>query len=98
MFAPNISSKNKQYKTRTSDMVYWTKLTEYPISGSITLKGLLRPAILMSHVRLNVYFFGRKHIYSGLYIVTKQVDKVDASGYRTTLNITRIKGDNDYAG
>ena len=46
----------------------------------------------MTHVRLNVYFFGRKHISSGLYIVTKQIDKVDANGYKTTLSLTRISG------
>ena len=74
-------------------MVYWTKITEYPISAVITLKGLLRPAILMTRVRLNVYFFGKKHISSGLYIVTKQVDRIDMNGYRTTLNLTRIRGD-----
>lgn len=93
VYAPNISSKNEEYKTRASDMVYWTKITEYPISASITIKGLLRPAILMTKVRLNVYFFGKKHISSGLYIVTKQVDRIDMNGYRTTLNLTRIRGD-----
>ncbi len=95
VFAPNISSKNQRYRTRISDTVYWTKITEYPISASLTIKGLLRPAILMTHVRLNVYFYGRKHISSGLYIVTKQVDTVDGSGYRTVLNLTRIQGDTE---
>ena len=95
VFAPNISSRNSNYKTRTSDKVYWTKITQYPISATLTIKGLLRPAILMTHVRLKVLFFGKKHISSGLYIVTKQVDKIDVNGYRTTLNLTRIQGDND---
>lgn len=94
-FAPIISSKNNQHRTRISDQVWWTKITEYPISATITIKGLLRPAILMTHVRLNVYFFGRKHISSGLYIVTKQIDKVDANGYKTTLSLTRISGDTE---
>lgn len=93
IYAPNISSRNNSYSTRISDSTYWTRLTEFPITASITLKGLLRPALLMTHVRLNVYFYGNKHITSGLYIVTKQVDRVDASGYRTTLNLMRIKGD-----
>ena len=95
VFAPNISSGNNQHITRTSDAVYWKKITQYPITATLTLKGLLRPAILMTHVRLNVYFFGNKHIASGLYMVTKHVDRIDSSGYRTTLNLTRIKGDNE---
>lgn len=92
-FAPVISSNNETHSTRISDSTWWTKLTEFPISANITIKGLLRPAILMSAVRLNVLFFGKKHISSGLYVVTKQVDKVDQSGYKTTLSLTRVGGD-----
>lgn len=93
-FAPVITSNNETRATRISDQTWWTKLTEFPISVNITIKGLLRPAILMSAVRLNVYFFGQKHISSGLYVVTKQVDRVDTNGYRTALSMTRVGGDN----
>lgn len=91
-YAPIISSRNNEYNTRVSDSTWWTKLTEYPINATITLKGLLRPAILMSYVRLRVYFFGVEHISSGLYIVTKQTDNISERGYYTTLNLTRISG------
>jgi hypothetical protein len=48
----------------------------------------------MSYIRLNViYPGGRKHISSGLYLVTQQRDVIDGSGYRTTLNLTKISGD-----
>lgn len=48
----------------------------------------------MSYVRLNVIFpGGRKHISSGLYIVTGQKDSISNRGYRTTLSLTRIAGD-----
>lgn len=49
----------------------------------------------MEYVRLNVIYFGKKHTSSGLYIVTKQVDEISGNGYRTTLSLTRIGGDND---
>ena len=49
----------------------------------------------MSYVKINVLFFGKKHIASGLYVVTKQQDNIDMSGYRTTLSIMRIAGDDD---
>lgn len=93
-FAPVISSNNETFTTRVADSTWWTRVTEFPISLNLTIKGLLRPAILMSAVRLNVYFFGIKHITSGLYVVTKQVDRIDTNGYRTTLSLTRIQGDN----
>ena len=68
-------------------------MTEFPIKGSITLKGLTRPSILMSYVKVNVMFNGIKHISSGLYIITKQTDTIDSSGYKTTLELLRVGGD-----
>ena len=69
-------------------------MTQFPINVDITIKGLLRPAILMTNVKLNVYFYGNKFIYSGVYVITGQVDNISAEGgYRTTLTMLRIKGD-----
>ena len=48
----------------------------------------------MQYVRLNVIFpGGNKHISSGLYLVTQQTDSISESGYKTTLNLTKISGD-----
>lgn len=93
VYAPTISSTSAVFKTTEAEKTWWTKITEFPISVTLTLKGLLRPAILMTHVRLGVYFYGRKHISSGTYIITKQIDEIGFSGFRTTLSMTRIGGD-----
>ena len=71
-------------------------MTEFPVKASMTLKGLLRPAILMSYLKVNVLFYGRRHVSSGMYIITKQVDTIDSSGYRTALSLIRISGDTEY--
>lgn len=93
-YSPTISSKNNLHKTRPEDISWWTKITKYPINATITIQGLLRPANLMTYVRLNVIFpGGNKHISSGLYLVTKQVDTINSQGYRTQLSLTRIGGD-----
>lgn len=68
-------------------------MTQYPISASLTIKGLLRPAILMNYLKINTLFYGHKHISSGYYIITKQIDTIDTSGYKTNLSLTRIQGD-----
>ena len=48
----------------------------------------------MTHVRLNVIFNGGiKHVSSGLYIIIKQVDTLDATGYKTTLTLLRVGED-----
>ena len=91
VYAPTISSNNSLHATQEEDKSWWAKVTQYPIKASMTIKGLLRPAILMSYVRVNIYLYGQKHINSGLYMITKQVDKIDGNeGYRTVLNMTRI--------
>lgn len=93
VYAPAISSTNPRRDTTDEEKSWWAKVTQYPIKASITIRGLLRPAVLMSYVRVNIMLFGKKHINSGLYIITKQVDKIDNSGYKTTLNMTRIATD-----
>lgn len=94
IYAPTLV-KNNMYRPTQADINWWSKVTQYPISATVTIKGLLRPAVLMSYVKLNVYFYGRKHNTSGTYIITKQSDSVNFSGYRTTLSLTRIQGDDD---
>lgn len=94
VFAPVISSGNEHFDTNAADENWWTRVTEFPISANITVKGLLRPAILMSYVRLNVLYYGRRHISSGLYVVTAQEDKIDFSGYFTRLKLLRVDEDN----
>ena len=95
VFAPVVSSRNNNYRTQEDDKTWWTKVTEYPIKATITLKGLLRPAILMNYVRLNTYFWGQKFNGGcGLFIITQQVDNIGLSGFTTTLSLTRVGGDN----
>ena len=94
IYYPTIIN-NDLYRPTQADINWWSKVTQYPINATVTIKGLLRPAILMSYVKLNVYFYGRKHNSSGTYIITKQVDSVNFNGYRTTLSLTRIQGDDD---
>jgi hypothetical protein len=94
VYAPTSMAKPDKYKTDPSDQVWWTKATQFPINATIQIQGLLRPATLMQYVRLNVIFpGGNKHLSSGLYIVTRQVDVINGNGYATTLSLTRIKGD-----
>lgn len=93
VYAPILSSKNDRYQTRETERSWWSKVSQYPIRASITIKGLLRPAILMSYLRLNIIFFGKKHIHSGLYIITKQEDSVSGSGgFSTRLDLVRVAG------
>lgn len=92
-YAPSISSNNDSFSTNAQDKIWWSKITQYPISATLTIRGLLRPALLMEYIRLNVLFYGHKHISSGLYIITKQVDNISANGYRTTLSLTKVAGE-----
>ena len=91
VYAPIYTSGNDSFKTREEDIIWFTKMTKYPISATLKIQGLLRPAQLMQYLRLNVVFpGGNKHVSSGLYIITKQVDDISGSGYVTTLYLTKI--------
>ncbi len=92
-FSPAITKSAKYGTTVEESKAWWSNMTQYPISAKLTIKGLLRPALLMSYVKINTYFYGHKHISSGLYIITKQEDQIDSNGYKTILSITRVGGD-----
>lgn len=95
-YAPTGMLRNDASNVKSEDAVWWTKTTQFPINATIQIQGLLRPATLMQYVRLNVIFpGGQKHISSGLYIVTRQIDNIGPNGYATNLSLTRIKGDTD---
>jgi hypothetical protein len=49
----------------------------------------------MSVVKLNVYFYGKKHSSSGYYVISKQVDNINTSGFTTELSLLRVAGDED---
>ena len=95
-YSPNVTTNAIQGKTTAAMKSWWTKMTEFPISATLVIKGLVRSAMLMTYLRVNSYFFGKKHISSGLYVITKQEDKIDSQGYRTILSLTRIAGADDY--
>lgn len=95
-YSPSIVTSTTQNKMTEAQKTWWTNMTQFPISATIEIKGLVRAAVLMSYIRVNALFFGQKHVTSGLYVITGQVDSISGSGYKTTLSLTRIAGDNDY--
>ena len=95
-YAPTSMLKEGAFDIKSHERVWWTKATQFPINATIQIQGLIRPATLMQYVKLNVIFpGGNKHLSSGLYIVTRQVDNIGPNGYATNLGLTRIKGDMD---
>ena len=65
-------------------------MINYPINATLKIKGLLRPAVLMSYIYINAQFYGKPHTSTGYYIITKQVDDITETGYRTTLSLLRV--------
>lgn len=89
LLTSSLTNGKSAYKTQ-----WWSYMTEFPITATLTLKGLTRPSMLMTYVKLNVWFAGgQKHISSGTYIITKQTDSITSAGYTTTLTLLRVGGD-----
>ena len=95
-YSPAYSTSAINYITTPAQKNWWTQMTKFPITATLVIKGLIRPAMLMSYVKVNAFFYGQRHIASGIYFVIKQVDKINGNGYRTELTLTRFAGDEDY--
>ena len=92
-YSPTLTRNSSWSGTTAADKSWWTAVTEFPLKAVLTLKGLVRPTILMSYIKVNVLFYGQKHISSGYYVIEKETDSIDENGYKTTLNLLRVKGD-----
>lgn len=69
---------------------WWTYMTTFPISATLTMRGLFRPIMLTNYVKINVVFYGQKHITSGLYAIVEQRDSLSGNGFRTTFSLIRV--------
>lgn len=84
-------TKNKRFNVTTmTDAQWWKQVTEYPITAGLTIKGLVKPIILGSYIKINTLFYGEVDLASGLYFVVGQKDTLTSSGYRTTLELLRV--------
>lgn len=93
-YTPSMMKSDISDTLSPAKSTWWTRMTEFPIEATLTIKGLTRPSMLMTYVKVNVLFAGGvKHISSGIYIITKQIDNIDSSGYTTTLTLLRVAGD-----
>ena len=90
---PSIMRSRRHKNLPEKNKTWWTKMTQFPITATLTLKGLVRPTLLMDYIKVNVLFYGRKHIATGIYVITKQEDTINESGYRTTLTLLRVGGE-----
>lgn len=89
-YSPAISNTRDLLKTTSEDKAWWSSMVNFPITATLKIKGLIKPAILMSYVYIDARFYGREHYSSGYYMITKQIDEVSSAGYRTTLSLTRV--------
>lgn len=93
IYSPLLSQSGQSRVTHPWDKTWWTQVTQYPVKGTLKIRGMLRHAVLASTLRVNVWFYGQKHLSSGVYMITKQVDDISAQGFFTTLSLTRVGGD-----
>ena len=87
-YSPNLMSASNPFNEIQKN--WWTNMTQFPINATVTLKGLMKPIMLMDYIIVNVVFYGQKHITSGVYTLTAQKDTLSGDGFRTTLSLTRI--------
>lgn len=87
-YSPSVASSTNFMNELNKN--WWTQMIKFPLTGSITIKGLLKPIMLMDYIKINVVFYGEKHITSGIYAITGQQDFLSGSGFKTTLSLVRV--------
>lgn len=90
IYSPSISNNKNLLQTTEADRTWLSQLVQFPIHATLKIRGLLRAAILMNYIRINIYFHGKIHNTSGLFMITKQVDEINENGYYTTFSLVRI--------
>lgn len=91
----NLTMDYNIFREDDANRNWWSQVTAFPIKATLTIKGLMRPQLLMQYIKINVWFYGHKHISSGIYCITKQVDTIDANGYKTKLSLLRVASEED---
>lgn len=91
--SPSIMRSKRTKVVNERTRTWWSQMTQFPITATLTIKGLVRPTLIMDYVKLNVLFYGQRHISSGVYVITKQEDSISGSGYRTKLTLLRVRED-----
>ena len=89
-YSPNLFSSSSLINEVQKN--WWTQMVNFPVNASLTLKGLMKPIMLMNYVIVNVVFYGQKHVTSGVYTITGQKDTLSGEGFRTILSLTRVGG------
>lgn len=85
-----LVTNNDFHKRNVIQSNWWKKVTEYPVTAQLTLKGLVKPVILGSMIKVNVLFYGNEDLASGVYMITGQNDSISGNGYTTTLSLVRV--------
>lgn len=84
-----ISDRYQDIDTRK--MNWWNFVSSYPISATVTIKGLMKPVILMENVYVYAQFYGKQDMATGLYSIIGQQDSISGNGYSTTLQLLRVQ-------
>ena len=87
-YSPSVASSTNFMNELNKN--WWTQMIKFPLTASLTIKGLLKPVMLMDYIKINVVFYGAQHITSGIYAITGQHDFLSGSGFKTTLSLVRV--------
>lgn len=93
--ANTLITNNYLNRRNVIESNWWSKVTEYPITATLTIKGLVKPVVLASYIKVNCLFYGSQDLASGIYAITAQEDSISSSGYITTLSLTRLGNSNN---
>ena len=81
---------DKFQSKNVESMNWWEYVRSYPVSATVTIKGLMKPVLLMENVYIFSQIYGQEDLASGLYSIIGQTDTIDGGGCSTTLELLKI--------
>lgn len=81
---------DKFQSKNVESMNWWEYVRSYPVSATVTIKGLMKPVILMENVYIFSQIYGQEDLASGLYSIVGQTDTINGGGCSTTLQLLKI--------
>ena len=75
----------------------WAKLTQYSYEATLELVGIPCEIPMGTYIKVRPLIYGIEHHTGGTYFTETQTDKLDASGFSTTVKLLKVLDERDSA-
>lgn len=76
--------------TAEQEKASWADKVQYPYNATLITMGVPAEIPILAKIKIRPLIYGKEHHSGGIYMVRKITDILDASGFRTTWELTKV--------